>query len=243
MYVRIQDAHDDRAALRARLASAEREARTLCARIVTAQQEAMYARDAWGFSMDRIGALQHQRHESDDRLTRKTVRTRRSTTNQIPNNEGEVNQTALDQLVTQCVAGALAAMESNRSSTQEETNRTSTTTHTFFRVSKVEDGDRVKYVACTMLDGALTWWNSYVSSVGIDAANATPWSKFKQMLIKKYCPRSEVHKMEAELWNLKEPRPGNQNQGSQNGGNDGQGNQDGNKARGNSNVGVDNAND
>ncbi|GJZ43297.1 hypothetical protein Tco_0590552 [Tanacetum coccineum] len=57
------------------------------------------------------------------------ARTRRSATNQILNNEGGVNQTALDQLVTQRVADVLAAIEANRSSTQEETNKTSTTTH------------------------------------------------------------------------------------------------------------------
>ncbi|GKF28788.1 reverse transcriptase domain-containing protein, partial [Tanacetum coccineum] len=71
------------------------------------------------------------------------------------------------------------------------------------QVSKVEDSDNVKYVACTMLDGALTWWNLYVWTVGIDAANAIPWSEFKQMLIKKYCPRSKVKKMQTKLWNLK----------------------------------------
>ncbi|GJR90238.1 reverse transcriptase domain-containing protein [Tanacetum coccineum] len=106
------------------------------------------------------------------------------------------------------MADALAAMEANRSTNQEETNRTATTTCTcsykqfhsciqgnfsgtegaigftcwsekldlVFQVSKVENGDRMKYVACTMLDGALTWWNSYVS---------------------------EGQKIEAEQWNLK----------------------------------------
>ncbi|GKA57365.1 hypothetical protein Tco_0756553 [Tanacetum coccineum] len=123
----------------------------------------------------------------------------------------------MDQLVTQRVVDALAAMEASRSSTQGDTSRTETTTRTcsykefcscvqgnfngtegavgltrwfgklesVFRVNKVEDGDRVKYMAYIMLDGALTWWNSYVRSVGMDAANATPWSEFKQMLIKK----------------------------------------------------------
>nr|GEV78192.1 putative reverse transcriptase domain-containing protein [Tanacetum cinerariifolium]GEV78206.1 putative reverse transcriptase domain-containing protein [Tanacetum cinerariifolium] len=67
-----------------------------------------------------------------------------------------------------------------------------------FRVSNVKDGDNMKYVPCTMLDGALTWWNSYVQTVGIDAANAIPWSEFKQILIKKYYPRSEVLKMETK---------------------------------------------
>ncbi|GKD79469.1 putative reverse transcriptase domain-containing protein [Tanacetum coccineum] len=161
--------------------------------------------------------------------------TRKSATNPIPNNQGRVNQTELDQLVTQRVADILAAMEANRSSTQGDTNTTATTIHTcsykefrscmqgnfsgtegavsltrwfeklesVFRVSKVEDSVNVKYAACTMLNGALTWWNSYVRIVGIDATNAIPWSEFKQMLIKKYCPRSEVQKIETELWNLK----------------------------------------
>ncbi|GJW32341.1 reverse transcriptase domain-containing protein [Tanacetum coccineum] len=106
------------------------------------------------------------------------ARTRRSTTTQNPTNPGGVNQTELDQLVTQRVADALAAIE-------------------------VADDDNVKYTACIILDGALTWWNLYLRTVGIDAANAIPQSKFKLMLIKKYCPRSEVQKMETELWNLK----------------------------------------
>ncbi|GJS03255.1 hypothetical protein Tco_0319763 [Tanacetum coccineum] len=219
------DAQDDKEVLRAQLASSEREARYLRSRVVTLEQEAAYARDAWSLAMDRIRTLQHQRQESNDRLTRFEERVRaleRQDGPPVTSNSG-VNQTALDQLVTQRVADALAAMEVNRSTNQEETNRTTATTRTcsykefrscmhgnfsrtegavgltrwfeklesFFQVSKVKDGDRVKYVVCTMLDGALTWWNSYVRSVGIDAANATPWSEFKQMLIKKYYPRSE----------------------------------------------------
>nr|GEY17568.1 hypothetical protein [Tanacetum cinerariifolium] len=31
--------------------------------------------------------------------------------------------------------------------------------------SNVEDGDNMKYAPCTMLDGALTWWNLYVQTV------------------------------------------------------------------------------
>ncbi|GJZ53352.1 putative reverse transcriptase domain-containing protein [Tanacetum coccineum] len=99
----------------------------------------------------------------------------------------------MDQLVTQRVAEVLAAMESNRSTTQEATNVTGTTTRTcsykefcscmqgnfsgtksavgltrwfeklesVFQVSKITDGDNIKYAACTTLDGTLTWWNSY----------------------------------------------------------------------------------
>ncbi|GJW32342.1 hypothetical protein Tco_0290110 [Tanacetum coccineum] len=105
------------------------------------------------------------------------ARTRRSTTTQNPTNPGGVNQTELDQLVTQRVADALAAIELPAKEFQSEL--------------KVADDDNVKYTACIILDGALTWWNLYLRTVGIDAANAIPQSKFKLMLIKKYCPRSE----------------------------------------------------
>ncbi|GJT61716.1 putative reverse transcriptase domain-containing protein [Tanacetum coccineum] len=49
----------------------------------------------------------------------------------------------------------------------------------------------------------LTWWNVYVRSVTLDTAHTTPWSDFKAMFIRKYCPRNEIKQMENELWNLK----------------------------------------
>ncbi|GJX73593.1 putative reverse transcriptase domain-containing protein [Tanacetum coccineum] len=72
-----------------------------------------------------------------------------------------------------------------------------------FGISNVVEGDRVKFASSTLLDSALTWWNVYVRSVTLDIAHATPWSDFKVMFIRKYCPRNEVKQMENELWNLK----------------------------------------
>ncbi|GJU67133.1 reverse transcriptase domain-containing protein [Tanacetum coccineum] len=72
-----------------------------------------------------------------------------------------------------------------------------------FGISNVVEGDRVKFASSTLLDGALTWWNVYVRSVTLDTAHATPWSDFKAMFIRKYCPRNEIKQMENELWNLK----------------------------------------
>ncbi|GKB34150.1 hypothetical protein Tco_0879092 [Tanacetum coccineum] len=54
------------------------------------------------------------------------------------------------------------------------------------------EGDRVKFASSTLLDGALTWWNVCVRSVTLDTAHATPWSDFKAMFIRKYCPRIEI---------------------------------------------------
>ncbi|GJV54928.1 putative reverse transcriptase domain-containing protein [Tanacetum coccineum] len=51
--------------------------------------------------------------------------------------------------------------------------------------------------------GALTWWNSHVRTVGYDVAYAMTWTDLKKKMADKYCPRVEIKKLEAELWNLK----------------------------------------
>ena len=71
-----------------------------------------------------------------------------------------------------------------------------------FRTSKCAEDCKVAYATGTLLDGALSWWNSYAQSVGIDTAFETPWADFKEMMMAEYCPRNEVQKMEVEFWNL-----------------------------------------
>ncbi|GJY15537.1 reverse transcriptase domain-containing protein [Tanacetum coccineum] len=61
---------------------------------------------------------------------------------------------------------------------------------------------QVKYVTCTLLGGALTWWNSHVRTVGYDAAYGMPWKSLMKMMTENYCPRSEIKKLETELWDL-----------------------------------------
>ncbi|GKE36695.1 reverse transcriptase domain-containing protein [Tanacetum coccineum] len=55
---------------------------------------------------------------------------------------------------------------------------------------------------CTLLGGVLTWWNSYVRIVGHDAAYAMPWKTLMKMMTENYYPRSEIKKLETNLWNL-----------------------------------------
>ncbi|KAM0015230.1 putative transcription factor interactor and regulator CCHC(Zn) family [Helianthus debilis subsp. tardiflorus] len=64
-------------------------------------------------------------------------------------------------------------------------------------------GDRVKFVAGTLEDGALTWWNAQVQLLGIEAANATTWDDFKELMREEYCPRDEIQKLENEYYDLK----------------------------------------
>ncbi|XP_071712724.1 uncharacterized protein [Rutidosis leptorrhynchoides] len=72
-----------------------------------------------------------------------------------------------------------------------------------FRICNCGDADRVKYATNTLASIALTWWNAYAQTVGINAANAIPWHVLKRMMTDKFYPRNHIHKMEVEFWKLK----------------------------------------
>ncbi|GJZ66285.1 reverse transcriptase domain-containing protein [Tanacetum coccineum] len=74
---------------------------------------------------------------------------------------------------------------------------------TVFRISKYSVENQIKFSTCTLLGNALTWWNSYVRSVGNNVAYAMTWTKLKKKIIDKYCLRTEIKKLEVELWDLK----------------------------------------
>ncbi|GKE25789.1 putative reverse transcriptase domain-containing protein, partial [Tanacetum coccineum] len=52
-----------------------------------------------------------------------------------------------------------------------------------FHIRNCSTRCQVKYATCTLLDGALTWWNCHKRTVRVDVAN-------------------EIQKLENELWNL-----------------------------------------
>ncbi|GJW33735.1 putative reverse transcriptase domain-containing protein [Tanacetum coccineum] len=54
----------------------------------------------------------------------------------------------------------------------------------------------------TLTDDALSWWNAYAQPMGIEQANRTTWTELKRLLTNKYCPRTEIKKIEEELYNL-----------------------------------------
>ncbi|GKC45800.1 reverse transcriptase domain-containing protein [Tanacetum coccineum] len=74
---------------------------------------------------------------------------------------------------------------------------------TVFHISHCFVENQIKFSTCTLLAGALTWWNSYVRIVGHDVAYAMTWTKLKKKMTDKYYPRNEMKKLETKLWNLK----------------------------------------
>ncbi|GKA75251.1 reverse transcriptase domain-containing protein, partial [Tanacetum coccineum] len=75
-------------------------------------------------------------------------------------------------------------------------------TKTVFSRSNCTENCKVKFATGTLTKKAFSWWNSFAQPIGIEEAYKISWSKFKKLLIKKYCPRTEVKKMEDEFYNL-----------------------------------------
>ncbi|GJT60276.1 putative reverse transcriptase domain-containing protein [Tanacetum coccineum] len=115
-------------------------------------------------------------------------------------------QAAIRQLVADSVAAALEAQAANMAKT-DNTNRTTRQRETlvarelFLRINFTKDC-KVKFATGTLTEEALSWWNSFAQPIGIEEAYKITWSEFKNLLIKKYCPRTEIKKMEDEFYNL-----------------------------------------
>nr|GFA38459.1 hypothetical protein [Tanacetum cinerariifolium]GFA59915.1 hypothetical protein [Tanacetum cinerariifolium] len=71
-----------------------------------------------------------------------------------------------------------------------------------FQISGCAVENQVKFATCTLLDAALTWWNSQIRSLGPDAYSMN-WEVLKKKMTDKYCPQGKIKKLEIELWNLK----------------------------------------
>nr|GEY54098.1 putative retrotransposon Gag domain-containing protein [Tanacetum cinerariifolium] len=61
-----------------------------------------------------------------------------------------------------------------------------------FNISNFPPKYQVKYAACTLQDSALTWWNSYKRTIGVDAAHAMKWAGLIKLVTKVYYPRNEI---------------------------------------------------
>ncbi|GJW18189.1 reverse transcriptase domain-containing protein [Tanacetum coccineum] len=73
---------------------------------------------------------------------------------------------------------------------------------TLFHISNCPEKYQVKYATCTLLNNALTWWNSHKRTIGAETPFSMSWRELMKLMAEVYCPRNEIQKMESELWNL-----------------------------------------
>nr|GEX02555.1 hypothetical protein [Tanacetum cinerariifolium] len=68
-----------------------------------------------------------------------------------------------------------------------------------FRISNCPLNSQMKFTTCTLLDGAPTWWNSRMQTIGIDEAYEMPWKDLMKLMIEMYSSRNEIQKLENEM--------------------------------------------
>nr|GEV74468.1 hypothetical protein [Tanacetum cinerariifolium] len=73
---------------------------------------------------------------------------------------------------------------------------------TVFHISNCPEKYQVKYATITLLNSALTWWNSHKRTIGTESAFTMSWKELIKLMAKVYCTRNEIQKMEYKLWNL-----------------------------------------
>nr|GEX64811.1 putative reverse transcriptase domain-containing protein [Tanacetum cinerariifolium] len=120
-----------------------------------------------------------------------------------------ITQAAIKKLIADNVATALEAQAANmvnadntdRNAKPREALVTKRFSYKEF-MSYQPFNFKVKFATGTITEEALSWWNSFTQPIGIEEAYKITWSEFKKLLIKKYCPRTEVKKMEDEFYNM-----------------------------------------
>nr|GFC10245.1 reverse transcriptase domain-containing protein [Tanacetum cinerariifolium] len=75
-------------------------------------------------------------------------------------------------------------------------------TKSVFSRSNCTEDCNVKFSTGTLTEEDLSWWNSLAQPIGIEEAYKITRVEFKKLLIKKYCPRTEIQKMEDEFYHL-----------------------------------------
>ncbi|GJY41425.1 putative reverse transcriptase domain-containing protein [Tanacetum coccineum] len=138
---------------------------------------------------------------------RATRSTRATTTTPAPTatTTTTVTNAQLQAMIDQGVSAALAARDATRNGTDSHSSGTGVRgSERVARECTYQDFMKVKPLYSRALrECALTWWNSHVMTVTHDVAYSMTWVDLRKKMTDKYCPRNEMKKLEAELWNLK----------------------------------------
>nr|GEU89545.1 reverse transcriptase domain-containing protein [Tanacetum cinerariifolium] len=117
-----------------------------------------------------------------------------------------MNQAAIRQLVVDSITTALEAQDANIANA-DNTNRNpeqreAHVARKLFSHSNCTEDCKVKFATVTLTEEALSWWNSFAQPIRIEKAYKITLVEFKKHLIKKYCPRTKVQKMEDGFYHL-----------------------------------------
>ncbi|GJV47751.1 putative reverse transcriptase domain-containing protein [Tanacetum coccineum] len=122
-----------------------------------------------------------------------------------------MTQAAIRQLITDGIAATLEAQAAAMENADNPNRNTGPR-----EISVTKRGNYKEFISCQPFyfngtEGAvelIRWfertksWNAYAQPIRIEQANRITWTELKRLLTNKYCPRTEVKKMEDEFYNL-----------------------------------------
>ncbi|GJY63382.1 putative reverse transcriptase domain-containing protein [Tanacetum coccineum] len=122
-----------------------------------------------------------------------------------------MNQAAIDRLVAERVNAAVEAERERQANARRQGNNEAggqggapaARECTFSGFMKCNPTVFHGHEGAVKLRRALTWWNSQVTMMGLEAANQIGWTEMRKLMTEEFFPVEEVHRMEHELWNLK----------------------------------------
>ncbi|GJY50409.1 reverse transcriptase domain-containing protein [Tanacetum coccineum] len=123
-----------------------------------------------------------------------------------------MTQAVIRKLVADTVTSALEAQAATMASASNPNRNTNLTGTPVVKTGNYKEfiscqpfyfnENKVTFATGTLTDDALSWWNAYAQPMGIEQANQITWTELKRLLTNKYYPRTEIRKMEEELYNL-----------------------------------------
>ncbi|GJR84476.1 reverse transcriptase domain-containing protein [Tanacetum coccineum] len=133
---------------------------------------------------------------------------KRASTSEAP----AMTQAAIRKLVADSVTAALEAQAATMASASNPNRNTNPTGTPVVKTGNYKEfiscqpfyfnENKVTFATGTLTDDALSWWNAYAQPMGVEQANRITWTELKRLLTNKYCPQTEIRKMEEEHYNL-----------------------------------------
>ncbi|GJY75232.1 putative reverse transcriptase domain-containing protein [Tanacetum coccineum] len=124
---------------------------------------------------------------------------KRASTSEAP----AMTQAAIRKLVADSVTAALKdSTMASASNPNRNTNPTGTPVLKTGNYKECAEENKVTFATGTLTEDALSWWNAYAQPMGVEQPNQITWTELKRLLTNKYYPRTEIRKMEEELYNL-----------------------------------------
>ncbi|GJR24167.1 hypothetical protein Tco_0972694 [Tanacetum coccineum] len=124
-----------------------------------------------------------------------------------------MSQAAIERLITQRVNAAMEAERERAPAVREctfsgfmkcnltvfhghegayELSRWFEKTKMVFGITECAKARKVKFAATTLQGRDLTWWNSQVATMGLEAANQIGWTEMKRLMTEEFCPIEEI---------------------------------------------------